>query len=128
MAETETTSVTLQADAVTEGAATVEALSRALELHDYRRGDVIALDNEILDDSTRLWNDTDVAAFFTRVHDRVGLVDEAVDRCSVAHVALHEPQPRVAVVVHDVREAAAGREAVEHGDAGCLVRRELGKE
>lgn len=41
-------------------------------LHDYRRGDVIALDNEILDDSTRLWNDTDVAAFFTRVHDRVG--------------------------------------------------------
>lgn len=41
-------------------------------LHDYRRGDVLALDNEILDDSTRLWNDTEVAAFFTRVHDRVG--------------------------------------------------------
>jgi len=41
-------------------------------LHDYRRGDVLALDNEVLDDSTRLWNDTDVAAFFTRVHDRVG--------------------------------------------------------
>ncbi len=31
--------MTLQADAVTEGEATVEALSRALELHDYRRGE-----------------------------------------------------------------------------------------
>ena len=31
--------MTLQADAVTDGAATVEALSRALELHDYRRGE-----------------------------------------------------------------------------------------
>ncbi|MBB4905850.1 GH25 family lysozyme [Actinophytocola algeriensis] len=41
-------------------------------LHDYRRGDVLALDNEVLDDSTRLWNDSEVAAFFTRVHDRVG--------------------------------------------------------
>lgn len=41
-------------------------------LHDYRLGDVLALDNEVLDDSTRLWNDSDVAAFFTRVHDRVG--------------------------------------------------------
>ena len=39
MAETETTSVTLQAETVIEGAATVEALSRALELHDYRRGE-----------------------------------------------------------------------------------------
>jgi GH25 family lysozyme M1 (1,4-beta-N-acetylmuramidase) len=41
-------------------------------LHDYRRGDVLALDNEVLDDSRRLWNDTEVASFFTRVHDRVG--------------------------------------------------------
>ncbi|OLF08367.1 muraminidase [Actinophytocola xinjiangensis] len=41
-------------------------------LVDYRRGDVIALDNEILDDSTRLWTDAEVAAFFTRVHDRIG--------------------------------------------------------
>jgi GH25 family lysozyme M1 (1,4-beta-N-acetylmuramidase) len=41
-------------------------------LHDYRRGDVLALDNEVLDDSTRLWGDSQVAAFFTRVHERVG--------------------------------------------------------
>lgn len=41
-------------------------------LHDYRRGDVLALDDEILDDSTRLWTDAEVAAFFTRVHDRLG--------------------------------------------------------
>lgn len=41
-------------------------------LHDYRQGDVLALDNEVLDDSTRLWNDSEVATFFTRVHDRVG--------------------------------------------------------
>jgi GH25 family lysozyme M1 (1,4-beta-N-acetylmuramidase) len=41
-------------------------------LADYRQGDVLALDNEVLDDSTRLWNDGDVATFFTRVHDRVG--------------------------------------------------------
>lgn len=41
-------------------------------LVDYRPGDVLALDDEVLDDSTRLWNDADVAAFFTRVHDRVG--------------------------------------------------------
>ncbi|WP_198943515.1 GH25 family lysozyme [Actinokineospora bangkokensis] len=40
-------------------------------LHDYRPGDVIALDDEVLDDSTRLWTDTDAAAFFTRVHDRL---------------------------------------------------------
>ncbi|MFG3702853.1 glycoside hydrolase family 25 protein, partial [Micromonospora sp. NPDC047620] len=41
-------------------------------LHDYRPGDVIALDNEVLDDSTRLWNDTEVAAFFQRMRDRIG--------------------------------------------------------
>ncbi|WP_459711265.1 GH25 family lysozyme [Actinophytocola sp. KF-1] len=41
-------------------------------LHDYRRGDVLALDDEVLDDSTRLWHDGEVAAFFTRVHARVG--------------------------------------------------------
>lgn len=41
-------------------------------LSGYRRGDVIALDNEILDDSTRLWTDAEVAGFFTRVHDRIG--------------------------------------------------------
>jgi len=38
VAESETTSITLQPDAVAEGEATVEALARALELHDYRRG------------------------------------------------------------------------------------------
>ncbi|MFG3714341.1 GH25 family lysozyme [Micromonospora sp. NPDC047730] len=41
-------------------------------LHDYRPGDVIALDNEVLDDSTRLWNDTEVATFFQRMRDRIG--------------------------------------------------------
>ncbi|MEH1016407.1 glycoside hydrolase family 25 protein [Micromonospora sp. CPCC 206060] len=41
-------------------------------LQDYRPGDVIALDNEVLDDSTRLWNDTEVAAFFQRMRDRIG--------------------------------------------------------
>lgn len=44
----------------------------AEHLHDYRPGDVIALDNEVLDDSTRLWNDTDVAAFFQRMRERIG--------------------------------------------------------
>lgn len=40
MAETDETSLTLPADmASTAGAATVEALARALELHDYRRGE-----------------------------------------------------------------------------------------
>ncbi|WNV85272.1 GH25 family lysozyme [Umezawaea sp. Da 62-37] len=41
-------------------------------LRDYRRGDVIALDNEVLDHSTRLWGDQEAAAFFTRVHARLG--------------------------------------------------------
>ncbi|MEU8703553.1 glycoside hydrolase family 25 protein, partial [Streptomyces sp. NPDC048680] len=41
-------------------------------LHDYRVGDVLALDVEVLDDSTRLWNDADVAAWFNRVRARVG--------------------------------------------------------
>ncbi|WP_406388234.1 GH25 family lysozyme [Streptomyces sp. NBC_00887] len=41
-------------------------------LHDYRVGDVLALDVEVLDDSTRLWNDTDVSAWFNRVRERVG--------------------------------------------------------
>lgn len=41
-------------------------------LHDYRPGDVLALDDEVLDDSTRLWRDDDVTAFFARVHERVG--------------------------------------------------------
>jgi HD-GYP domain-containing protein (c-di-GMP phosphodiesterase class II) len=40
VAETDETSLTLPADvAPTAGAATVEALARALELHDYRRGE-----------------------------------------------------------------------------------------
>ncbi|MGL5850491.1 MAG: glycoside hydrolase family 25 protein, partial [Phycicoccus sp.] len=43
-------------------------------LHDYRAGDVVALDNEILDDSTRLWGDAEVAAFFTRVKKRLGTI------------------------------------------------------
>ncbi|MEU8630510.1 glycoside hydrolase family 25 protein, partial [Streptomyces sp. NPDC048669] len=41
-------------------------------LHDYRVGDVLALDVEVLDDSTRLWNDADVSAWFNRVRERVG--------------------------------------------------------
>jgi peptidoglycan hydrolase-like protein with peptidoglycan-binding domain len=41
-------------------------------LHDYRRGDVIALDDEVLDESTRLWGDSEAAAFFDRVHARLG--------------------------------------------------------
>ena len=41
-------------------------------LHDYRTGDVIALDNEVLDDSTRLWNDVDVSVFFQQVRARIG--------------------------------------------------------
>jgi lysozyme len=41
-------------------------------LHDYRTGDVVALDDEVLDDSTRLWNDTAVATFFQRLHTRLG--------------------------------------------------------
>ncbi|MFG2431134.1 GH25 family lysozyme [Streptomyces sp. NPDC048590] len=41
-------------------------------LHDYRTGDVLALDVEVLDDSTRLWDDTDVAAWFSRVREHVG--------------------------------------------------------
>ncbi len=44
----------------------------ASHLHGYRSGDVIALDNEVLDDSTRLWNDTEVATFFQRMHARIG--------------------------------------------------------
>ncbi len=43
-------------------------------LHDYRAGDVVALDDEVLDDSTRLWGDAEVAAFFTRVKQRLGTV------------------------------------------------------
>ncbi|MEU0132416.1 glycoside hydrolase family 25 protein, partial [Streptomyces sp. NPDC006289] len=41
-------------------------------LHDYRVGDVLALDVEVLDDSTRLWNDGDVSTWFNRVRERVG--------------------------------------------------------
>ncbi|MGW4235130.1 glycoside hydrolase family 25 protein, partial [Streptomyces sp. NPDC004980] len=41
-------------------------------LHDYRVGDVLALDVEVLDDSTRLWNDTEVSTWFNRVRERVG--------------------------------------------------------
>jgi GH25 family lysozyme M1 (1,4-beta-N-acetylmuramidase) len=41
-------------------------------LHDYRPGDVIALDNEVLDDSTRLWDDAAVVTFFQRMRDRIG--------------------------------------------------------
>lgn len=41
-------------------------------LRDYRSGDVIALDNEVLDESTRLWNDDQVVEFFGRVHERIG--------------------------------------------------------
>ncbi|WP_405697612.1 GH25 family lysozyme [Streptomyces sp. NBC_01185] len=41
-------------------------------LHNYRAGDVLALDVEVLDDSTRLWNDADVSTWFNRVRERVG--------------------------------------------------------
>ncbi|OWA26374.1 GH25 family lysozyme [Streptomyces sp. CS057] len=41
-------------------------------LHDYHGGDVLALDVEVLDDSTRLWNDADVSTWFNRVRERVG--------------------------------------------------------
>ncbi|MGW2090521.1 glycoside hydrolase family 25 protein, partial [Streptomyces sp. NPDC001880] len=41
-------------------------------LHDYRSGDALALDVEVLDDSTRLWNDADVSTWFNRVRERVG--------------------------------------------------------
>ncbi|WP_062214009.1 GH25 family lysozyme [Streptomyces sp. NBRC 109706] len=41
-------------------------------LHDYRPGDVLALDVEVLDDSTRLWSDGQVAGWFWRVRERVG--------------------------------------------------------
>ncbi|MFF6959708.1 glycoside hydrolase family 25 protein [Streptomyces sp. NPDC088197] len=41
-------------------------------LHDYRQGDVLALDDEVLDDSTGLWNDGQVAAWFRQVQARVG--------------------------------------------------------
>ncbi|MFC5070616.1 glycoside hydrolase family 25 protein [Kitasatospora cinereorecta] len=41
-------------------------------LHDYRVGDVLALDVEVLDDSTRLWDDAEVSAWFNRVRERVG--------------------------------------------------------
>ncbi len=41
-------------------------------LHDYRQGDVVALDDEVLDDSTRLWNDSQVAAWFQQVQSRLG--------------------------------------------------------
>ncbi|CAM3375536.1 GH25 family lysozyme [Stackebrandtia soli] len=41
-------------------------------LHDYREGDVIALDNEALDDSVNLWNDAQVATWFQRVQSRLG--------------------------------------------------------
>ncbi|MEU9508416.1 glycoside hydrolase family 25 protein [Micromonospora sp. NPDC048170] len=44
----------------------------ATHLHDYRPGDVIALDNEVLDDSTRLWSDTEATAFFQRMRERIG--------------------------------------------------------
>ncbi|MER7416008.1 glycoside hydrolase family 25 protein [Micromonospora peucetia] len=44
----------------------------AAHLHDYRSGDVIALDNEVLDDSTRLWNDAEATAFFQRMRERIG--------------------------------------------------------
>ncbi|MFI0793152.1 GH25 family lysozyme [Micromonospora rubida] len=44
----------------------------AAHLSDYRSGDVIALDNEVLDDSTRLWNDTEVTTFFQRMRARIG--------------------------------------------------------
>ncbi|MFI5784306.1 GH25 family lysozyme [Streptomyces sp. NPDC051640] len=41
-------------------------------LHDYRVGDVLALDVEVLDDSTRLWEDGEVSAWFNRVREHVG--------------------------------------------------------
>ena len=46
----------------------------AAHLHDYRAGDVVALDDEVLDDSTALWTDASVAAFFTEVKARLGSV------------------------------------------------------
>jgi GH25 family lysozyme M1 (1,4-beta-N-acetylmuramidase) len=44
----------------------------AANLHDYRSGDVVALDDEVLDDSTALWTDASVAAFFTEVKAKLG--------------------------------------------------------
>ncbi|MEV5676263.1 GH25 family lysozyme [Streptomyces sp. NPDC052179] len=41
-------------------------------LHDYRPGDVLALDDEVLDDSTRLWDDAQAAEWFRTVQARLG--------------------------------------------------------
>ncbi|MGH3382637.1 MAG: GH25 family lysozyme [Actinoallomurus sp.] len=46
----------------------------AANVHDYRSGDVVALDDEVLDDSTTLWTDAAVAAFFTEVKAKLGSV------------------------------------------------------
>lgn len=43
-------------------------------LHDYRAGGVLALDDEVLDDSTTLWTDSKVAAFFKEVKLKLGTV------------------------------------------------------
>ncbi len=43
-------------------------------LHDYRAGDVVALDDEILDDSTALWTDAAVSGFFAEVKAKLGSV------------------------------------------------------
>lgn len=40
-------------------------------LHGYQPGDVLALDDEILDDSTTLWNDAKVATFVNEVKRRL---------------------------------------------------------
>ncbi|MFB7951354.1 GH25 family lysozyme [Streptomyces sp. NPDC056045] len=59
----------LSGDFLTPGAAADYFVDH---LHDYRAGDVLALDVEVLDDSTRLWDDADVSAWFNRVRERVG--------------------------------------------------------
>lgn len=43
-------------------------------LHRYHAGDVLALDDEVLNDSHTLWNDSKVAAFLTEVKARLGTV------------------------------------------------------
>ena len=40
-------------------------------LHGYQAGDVLALDDEVLDDSTALWNDAQVAAWVGQVQARL---------------------------------------------------------
>ena len=51
------------------------------------------------------------------MHDRVDVAHQPVDDRTIGHVVVHERHPWVGLVGLQVREAPAGREAVEHGDA-----------